>query len=425
MLNVVKVFVFLLSFTLLSAQDTLEVHLSTKKKQLKQIYLGRCEKNEFTTLFSFDLDRNGFHSLAPFRTEWEEQIHQRDFDYTFWKRENIAACISLEVTNLSLSVLVHQIDQRISKRYQCEKNRRAIHQLADTIQKELTGIEGIASSRILFTERVKNPDTSEWFSTIWVSDWDGANACRLTTTKGYCLSPGFLPSGGYYYASSEKGQSKIYRGTFSDAKTELWISLRGNQMLPTIDRKESQIAYITDLAGRPDLFIQSIANQQLGRPRQLFSYPRATQASPTFSPDGRKIAFVSDKDGSPKIYLLEIPNPQSRKVPQPKLLTRKNRENSAPAWSPDGTKLAYSARCDGFRQIWIYEFATDQEWKLTQGDENKENPSWASDSLHLIYNTETNDVSELYLIDLNNQEPFQITSGFGQKRFAAWELKKS
>jgi len=38
----------------------------------------------------------------------------------------------------------------------------------------------------------------------------------------------------------------------------------------------------------------------VGKPVQLFSFPKATQASPTFSPDGSRVAFVSDKDGSPR-----------------------------------------------------------------------------------------------------------------------------
>jgi TolB protein len=413
--------IFLFYFYFLAAEE-LEVRLPTKK-QLQPIYIGRAIENEWTSLFIYDLAHDGFHSLAPVRAEWEEQLHQSEVDFGFWQRERIEACFLLEPSGEQFAVTMIHAKRGLVKRFTCEKTRRAIHQLADAIQKELTGVQGVASSRILFTERVKNPDSLEWFSTIWISDWDGANAHRLTTTKGYCLSPGFLPSGGYYYASSERGQSKIYRCPTLDARPEVWITLRGNQMLPSVDRMGAQIAYISDLAGRPDLFLQSIDRDTLGRPRQIFSYPSATQASPTFSPDGQKLAFVSDKDGSAKIYLLEIPPAGSRIVPQPILLTRKNRENSAPTWSPDGTKIAYSARTDGFRQIWIYECATAQEWQLTFGEENKENPAWAADSLHLIYNTETNDRSELYVIDLYNQEPVQITSGFGQKRFAAWSTK--
>lgn len=424
-----KIFNFLLIVSCLFSAQDLQVYLPTKKN-LKPIYLAKLKTDSkaaegIYSIFSFDLEHNGFHTLAPFRKEWEKEAFALNFDYGFWNREKISACLVAEALNKTFSVTVFANGS--SKRFSMqisgneEKDRRATHQLADAVQKELTGVQGVASLRILFSERVKHGE--EWLSTIWVSDWDGANACRLTSTKGYCMTPGFLPFGGYYYVSSEQGQSKIYRQNFSDNQAEVWISLRGNQMLPAISRDGSQIAYITDLAGRPDLFIQTIhqKGKELGRPRQLFSYPQATQASPTFSPDGRKLAFVSDKDGSAKVYLLEIPAINAKKSQQPRLLTRKNRENTSPAWSPDGTKLAYSARNDGFRQIWIYDFSSGEEWQLTSGDQNKENPAWAPDSLHLLYNTETKDVSELFLIDLNNQEPYQITSGFGQKRFASWE----
>lgn len=428
-----KIFSLLFLLLGLFAEQDLQVYLPTKKN-LKPIYVSKLHSDskgaeDLYSVFLCDFERNGIHSVAPYRKEWEEQAWSREFDYGFWNSEKISACLAAEVSNgrFFVTSFCDGKSNRASIKItgDNEKDRKAIHGLADRVLKELTGVEGIASQRIIFSERVKGGE-SEWLSTIWISDWDGANAKRLTTSKGYCMSPGFLPFGGYYFVSTEQGQSKIYRHNFSDESPELWISLRGNQVLPAVSRDGTQIAYITDLAGRPDLFIQSInrMGKELGMPRQLFSYPRATQASPTFSPDGSKIAFVSNKDGSAKIYMMEIPDPKAKKTPHPKMLTKKNRENTAPVWSPDGKRLAYSARSDGVRQIWIYEFSTGEEWQLTVGNENKENPSWAPDSLHLVYNTETDDVSELFVIDLNRQEPYQITSGYGQKRFASWEIMR-
>lgn len=418
----------ILAFILLSSlhsEQILEVALPTKK-DLKPIYLSKLrgsskELEQLYAILHFDLEQCGVFSLVPIHEEWDQQIS----DPAFLNREQILASLAVEGSRGQFLIKIVQAsggaskNQSVSLTGALDQDRRAIHQLSDSIQMELTGKRGIASRRILFSERVKEATKSEWHSTIWVSDWDGANAKRLTSTKGYCMSPGFLPFGGYFFVSSEQGQSKIYRGSFADSKIEPWIILRGNQVLPALSPDGSRIAYITDVAGRPDLFVQEILSlgKTLGVPRQLYSAPGATQASPTFSPDGKTIAFVSDKEGSPKIYLMEL----AAKYPHPKLITKKNRENSSPCWSADGSKLAYSARNSGSRQIWIYEFATNQEWQLTSGEGNKENPFWAPDSLHLVYNTETEDSSELFLIDLNRQEPLQISSGPGQKRFASWE----
>lgn len=441
-----KIFrIFLFSLSLLHAGQELEVRLATKVP-LKPIYVSELHTTpdqvdwrypeELRNALVFDLSHNGYSSVVPPQIEREDALQWPDprnhFDLSFWKRQQIPFVLAIEATQKTISVLLFSVDRETSKRYpeitltgQPELDRRRIHRLSDTIQKDLFGIEGIASHRILFSQRVKNTaaDGPDWLSDIWISDWDGANAKRLTLANGYCLSPGFCGKGDYYYVSSEKGQSKIWRASLNNSKREIWIKLRGNQMLPCLAKSGFQLAFISDIAGRADLFVINLDKHgnESGRPRQLFSAPSATQASPTYSPDGRKVVFVSDKDGTPRLFSLEIQGPRETKRTHPKLLSRKNRENTSPSWSPDGTKLAYSARTEGVRQIWIYDFATDQEWQLTSGPENKENPSWAPDSLHLIYNTETNDVSELFVINLEQQESIQITSGFGQKRFASWE----
>ncbi len=443
-------FLFLFAIWTLNAGQELEVRLETKVP-LKPIYISRLHTpsdlldprylQELRTALAFDLANNGYSSVVPEREAAEQKIIWPDprsrFDHAYWKREQIPYVLIVESTSEKFIATTFYVDKGSSKRSaeiklsgKSEIDRPLIHKLADTIQKDLFGTTGIASLRIIFSERGKNAQAGgpEWYSDIWSADWDGANAKRLTSAKGYCMSPGFLPaafSHDYYYVSTDRGQSKIYRAHFNPPKSEVWITLRGNQMLPSLAKNGSQIAFITDVAGRPDLFIQNLdkSGNPVGQSRQLYSTPSATQASPTFSPDGRKIAFVSDKEGSARIYVIDIRDPREERRPDLKLITRQNRENTSPAWSPDGKRLAYSSRTEGVRQIWIYDFDTGQEWPLTKGAENKENPTWAPDSLHLLYNTETRDISELYMINLHQQEPLPINLGFGQKRFAGWEIR--
>ncbi len=445
----IKLFFLLFSFALQA--EELVVFLPTKNP-LQPIYLSELHVSEgqidwrypeeLRALLAFDLSHNGSSSILEIKREWEKKIHWPDprirFDAPFWSQENVPFVIALQAEQNSLLATVFQVAKGSCKRYPeikltgaPESDRRSIHLLADAIQKDLFNIQGVAAERILFSERVKNttPKGPEWLSDIWIADWDGANARRLTMAKGYCITPGFLPKtiskakDEFFYVASEGGQTKIYRSS-SGGKQPI-VKLRGSQLLPALTKTGSQIAFISDAAGRPDLFVQNLdeKGEALGKARQVFSAPFATQASPTYHPEGRKIAFVSDKDGTPRIYTLDIPDSKSTRKAIPKLITRKNRENTSPSWSPDGLKLAYSARTEGVRQIWVYDFETNEERQLTFGPDNKENPSWASNSLHLVYNTETNDVCELYVINLNQLEPVQISSGFGQKRFPAWETR--
>jgi TolB protein len=431
----------------LPAQQEFEVRLKTKSS-LKPIYVSRLHATadnddlryleEMRSLLVYDLSHNGYSFAVPAFEAAEQRIHWADLrtrvDAVFWKREQIPAVLAVEGDKNRLAVTVIQIEKGSVRRFadivfsKQGQDRHAIHRLADAIQKELFGVQGIASRRIIFSQRLKNSESAEpeWASDIWIADWDGANPARLTMANGYCMSPGFWPTAmkkqGYFFASNYRGQSKIYTSAMQ-GQPEEWIHLRGSQMLPAISTDGTKLAFITDAAGRPDLFMQSIDNNghPVGKPVQIFTAPNATQASPAFSPDGRRIAFVSDKSGSPRIYVIDVSVSHENDRQQAALISKRNRENTSPAWSPNGKLLAYSARTEGVRQIWIYDFSTNEEWSLTTGTENKENPAWAPDSLHLIYNTETKDASELYLIDLHSQEPVRINLGFGQKRFASWE----
>lgn len=428
-----------LCFTSLIFSEDLEVTLSTRS-HLKPLYLSHFHAEdhdwrileEFRSILEFDLNTNGFCTVLSHRESLENSLSfpnvREKFDIALWKKQKVPFCLAAHVSNRRLELTAFNIEQGTSKRYPTiPLERGAIHQLADTLQKDLFGQEGIASCRILFTQREFNPSEKgrEWLSEVWVCDSDGENSRQVTFEKSYCLSPYFIPNhpNEFFYVSEKSGQSKIYRSSLLHTKPELMVDLRGNQALPSLAKTGSQMAFITDVAGRPDLFVQNFdpKGNMMGKARQLFSAPRATQATPTYSPDGKQIAFVSDKDGPARIYLLPVVSPKETQRLHPRLLTKKNRENTSPAWSPDGTKLAYSAKVEGVRQIWIYDFATEEEIPLTTGPENKENPSWAPDSFHLIYNTETEDHSELYLIHLNQSEPTQISHGPGQKRFASWE----
>jgi TolB protein len=252
----------------------------------------------------------------------------------------------------------------------------------------------------------------------------------LTHNNGYCITPCYIPpkpenlSGHYFYVSYLNGQPKIYVASLREGNDRQFLYLRGNQLMPAVSSQRDKLAFINDITGNPDLFLQLFTPEAgpIGKPRQIFSAVNATQGTPAFSPDGKWLAFVSNKDGSPRVYILEIPPAGANlKNLTLKLISKANRESSAPAWSPDGSKLAYCAMTKNVRQIWIYDFDKKKERQLTHGTGNKENPTWAPNSLHLVFNSTGSSGSELYMINLNQPEAVKITSGPGEKRFPSWE----
>ncbi len=354
------------------------------------------------------------------------------------EKEGTTFHIDLEINGKSLSALIELKQGGATKSLgpyflygTLSSDRRVLHKFHDDLAQIITGKQGIASSRLLFAIQFpeKTPQGYEWRSEIWESDYDGENKRQVTEECSYCINPVFFSSEGeftkgkFMYVNYKKGQPKIYVSSFDSPRGNPFLPLRGNQLLPALSQKGDLIAFISDASGRADLFIQlfSCSHGPVGKPIQVFSYPKSVQASPTFRPDGKKIAFVSDKNGTPRIFLIDTPYPGRDASTHPICLTKNYRHNTCPAWSPDGTKLAYSAMIDGIRQIMVYDFLTQEEIPLTRGSSHKENPTWAPNSLHIIYNTVDPSSSELYIINLKQKEPLQITSGPGKKHYPAWE----
>lgn len=380
--------------------------------------ISRDELDELKKILSFDLNANGGTRIEK-------------------KSKPVEYVVTLSIANKKISTQITSKTANWIKELQplplfgdLSKDRLQMHLIADTLYKMLFGKEGIARTKILYTVKQKIPNKNEWTSDVWQSDYDGGNAKQLLFDAGYCVTPQYLPpeknkkATNFFYVSYKTGQPKIYLASVKEDEPHRLSMLKGNQLMPTLSYQRDKIAFVSDVTGNPDLFIQEFSSEKglVGKPRQIFSSKQAAQGTPTFSPDGKKIAFVSNKDGSPRIYVMDIPKEGTKLQDiSPVLINKYRRGCTAPAWSPDGRKIAYCASIDGVRQIFVYDLNSKKEIQLTRGPLDKENPSWAPNSLHLAYNADGQNQSEMYILNLNNPEPFKITSGYREKRFPSWQ----
>lgn len=448
-MNKILLFLFISLVRTLSAGEEMVVKLGTGV-ELLPVYIS-SDKNEgsgfsadyiekLEKILKFDFSHNGMTTLAlPSKSRSQlDRTTPFDFkgDLSGWAKENIYYIIKLKAKDKKLAARIMVVNSNGIKAVEglpltgeISQDRRTIHQLADSIFKALFDKEGVASTKFLYAQKSK--DTSKkWVSILYEADYDGANARRISSNDEFAISPSYIPpkpgykSNACLFVSYKTGQPKIYMGSLSGDAPQRFSLLKGNQLLPAMSRQRDKIAFISDVTGNPDLFLQDFDAEKgpVGKPRQIYSTHRATQGSPSFSPNGKEIAFVSNKDGSPRIYIMNIPaEGVALKDIKAKLITKTNRENTAPSWSPDGSKIAFCAQTKGVRQIWVYDLLTKAEKQVTTGPKNKENPTWAPNSLHLIFNTSDSGDSELYLMNLNQPDAVKISSGPGEKYFPSWE----
>lgn len=437
---------FLFSFCLLGAEEQVYVKLATENS-LSPLYLFPFDASESSLepsyikelekVLLFDLSHNGKTEAVALQIQASEG--QKSISLSSWAEKGVAYVVKIEISKEEAKPVVLDVAANVLRRGQSVKwtgnlafDRRAIHQIADGIYKALFDADGIASTRLLYALNQKNgSDSTKWVSSLLECDFDGKNVRKVLGESKLIVNPVYIPpekgflSGAILFVSYASGQSRLRIASLKTGAVNPLVKLSGSQMMPAVSKAQDKIAFISDASGNPDLFVQSFSLDQgpIGKPQQVFSARHAAQGSPTFSPDGKKVAFVSNKDGSPRIYILTVPPPgTSIRDIRPKLITRKNRENTAPSWSPDGTKIAYCARSSDKRQIWVYDIASNEETMLTDSGGDKENPSWAPNSLVLVYNSSDQENNNLFILNLHGDgEGRQITAGPGDKRFPCWE----
>ncbi|MBJ7448861.1 MAG: Tol-Pal system protein TolB [Parachlamydiales bacterium] len=415
-------FLFLVFFAPLIADDDIVVPLATQSRLVPLKY-SFTATNAFDKSFveslqkvlKFDLNNNGLTQISsqescPYAAQFyisDGKLFVRALDH---KKKLKTTIGGLPLTG------------------ELNKDRRQAHKLNDAICKILFDEEGIATCRFLYT--VKNKVGIKPVAEVFEADYDGANPVQVTHEDTLCVTPAYVPPkkgyapDSFLYVSYRNGQPKIYIASLKNGEGEKLLSLRGNQFMPVVSHLCDHVAFICDIAGNADLFVQPFdaSGQALGKPRQIFTAIRGTQASPSFSPNGKKVAFVSNKDGAPRVYQMDIPASDADvKDVKPKLVSKHNKESTSPCWSPDGSKIAFSSMTAGTRQIWIYDCETQEEFQLTTGPGHKENPAWAPNSFHLMYNSANNEKAEIFLTHIYQGDGVKITNGPGEKRFASWQ----
>lgn len=410
--------------------------IADQQAKLDAQYISKLQK-----VLEFDLNHNGLTYLVKNSPDKDAIVSLQQLEdvaqVAKWKQMNIFFVVKVTVNQHDINASVLAVNARLIRQMNgitltgdFNADRRKVHQLSDLIHKAISGEDGIASTRILFSLKKEDPKTKKMISEIWESDYDGGNAHLVVSNDSYNIMPIYVPpqkgfvAGNLFYVSYLTGQPKLYTASLKDGQGQRISLLQGNQLMPAIAGQRNKIAFICDVTGNPDLFLQDFDPQKgpIGKPRQIFASKLATQGSPTFNPKGDKIAFVSNKDGATRIYVMDIPAEntalQDIKV---SLISKQSRESSAPNWSPDGSKIAYCSLTNGTRQIWIYDFDANQEYQLTEGPGNKENPTWAPNSLHLMFNSTARRDSELFLVNLNQPNAVKVSSGPGEKHFPDWE----
>jgi TolB protein len=246
------------------------------------------------------------------------------------------------------------------------------HRFANEIMRIVTGEYGPFGSEIVFSGRVGR------FKDLFIMDMDGNNTRQLTNERGLALSPRWDKNGRRLLYTS-------YRRRIPDLFL-LDVANRGTSPLTSGPALEVGGVFlpngnvVTSVTEQSDSsLVELTPSGQIVR--TLTPRNRAIDVSPTLSPDGSRIAFCSDRAGGPQIYVMPVSGGESRRI---SFVT--SRYCTSPSWSPKGDRIAFVCRADGGFQMFVSGADGQNPIQLTSGGDN-EDPSWSPDGRYLAYAT--------------------------------------
>lgn len=333
-------------------------------------------------------------------------------NYPLFGRLGAAALVLLAPTSGGIRVTVHdvartrvleELDFALPLAVQEAEWRLAVHRVADEIERWVTGVRGIAATRVVY---VRNRQ-------LRIVDSDGMND-RVLANAG--LSPAWHPNGRVvaYSVMTDSGTMLAARDLVTGATRWVTSTPYSVAITPAFSRDGSQLAYAFGREQGTDIHLVPASGG--GQARRVTIGRGSENMNPSFSPDGRKIAFVSGRLGHPEVYITDADGTNVE------LLTQFNVGEQAyrtsPDWSPDGRAIAYHAQIAGVFQLYTIGLRERLPRQLTS-DASNEDPSWAPDSRHLVFTSTRSRVPELWVMDVESGRVRQLTRG-GGSRLGAW-----
>jgi TolB protein len=282
--------------------------------------------------------------------------------------------------------------------------RLGVHAATDEIEQWLTGVRGIAATRLLFVRE----------SRVWVVDSDGENA-RVLTDRG-ALSPAWHPGGaGFVYGTLDDAGRQRIMARDIDGAARVLASSPVTNISPTVSPDGQTVIFGHGEENGVDLFAVPYGG---GSPRRLASGRGSLNVSPSFSPDGRRLVFSSNRSGHPEVYIADADGADADVLTSYDFGDQNYR--ASPDWSPDGRLVAFQSTVGGQGQFQVFTIALrDRSVRRLTTEGRNEDPTWAPDARHLVVTSTRTGTRQLFVLDVETGRARQLTRG-PAARLAAW-----
>ena len=285
----------------------------------------------------------------------------------------------------------------------------ASHRAVDALLKFIYKVDGICSSKIVFTAEI-SPGQKE----VYICDYDGRNFKRITRNRGLSLDPVWSPDGrSIVYSYIGKAYTVLMQHDIRSGKARQLAKFKGLNAGGAISPDGAYVALILSKDNQVDLYVRPLNGGTLRR----LTRDKAVEASPCWSPDGRSICYVSDAGtGRPRLYIISVSGGRPRR-----LSGSFASESVSPSWGKDG-KITYSGKAGNF-SVFVADpngvaarTPRQQIGQITRAGGDWESPSWAPDNRHLVCSHN----GGLFIVDTWTGKSRQIVGGKSKCTLPDW-----
>ena len=367
-----------------------------------------------------DLIRTGEFSILDEELLLPVKMIEDELVFNDWKLLGMDYLVTGKIVNENNSLDINYEIYDIHKKRKVRSSkvfgipnqiRQLAHYTSDGIYESITGIKGIAATRLLYVNEIKDSQLISRYK-LMLADSDGANEKILLSSSEPIISPSWSPDGKRVaYVSFETGMAKVFIQEIASGKREAVLSKDTQISSPSWSPDGKYLSLTLYQDGNAEIYILRLRDRTLTRMTNQF----AIDTESSWSPRGNKILFTSGRSGSPQIYELDL-----RKLnPKAKRISFEGTYNAKASYLPKEEGIIFVHRSnDGLFHIAL-KYKKENFIRVLTEAKMDESPSVAPNGNMVIYGIREENLSMLAGFSLSGAK-FKLPASNGEVREPAW-----